>query len=66
MCTSKYMSVYYEKKINRSINLKKKNLFARSCELGFLVYIHIFAACWGSGAVAFADAHMPCYLLLLH
>lgn len=36
----------------------KKPLITHSHELGFLVYIHIFAACWESGAVAFANVHL--------
>lgn len=38
----------------------KSPLITHSRELGFLihVFIHIFAACWESGAVAFANVHL--------
>lgn len=63
MCTSKYMNGHSKRK-KRVGNIK--NLLTHSDDLGFVVYVHTFVTYWESGAVAFANVHLPCYLLLLY
>lgn len=74
MCVREKKGVYkqiYEWSLWRKKKKKKRveninNLLTHSDELGFLAYIHIFVTYWKSGAVAFANVHLPCYLLLLY
>lgn len=56
---SKCMNVHYKKQCNKGMR-HSKPLITHRHELGFLIHvcIHIFAACWESGAVAFANVHL--------